>query len=256
MSKPTNILPGGAGEAWRKTTLESGGLAVAEVLSGGISLGAFTFLEDILPNKTNEWSKALAKSCIEPNLDWFERNLQKVCHLQECKPDMNKSREQRAEEYARTIVKFSASLGVNIAAKLAVRKLWNNYFKLENAKEVPADTWWAWFKSKMPQVHDLKVLALDEGSHLGALYLVNNTGAKYTDASIRSISDMLQSTTGCSKKRADEMASMIVVWEMPNMVGLGFGSAAIASEQFKNHGVSWAEGIKHAKDATHQFFHK
>ena len=210
------------------------GLGVAEFASAVTSLGVFALADQVAPGAVKAASKALAKSCIEPHLEWIETNLQKVCHLQECQPDLSKSREDRAEQLAETLLKFSASFAASMAVKLATRSIINKSMGLDHA--APAKTG-NWFKDevlyKHLNAHDWRVFLADESVHLGSFFLVNNGAAKHTDNAIQATSSVLQKTFGWSKEKSNQVASMAIVWEMPNALGFLAGSGIIARDRLR-----------------------
>jgi hypothetical protein len=223
---------------------ESLGLGVAEFASIATSLGVVAVADDLAPGLIKYASKAISKTCVEPFLDYWEGGLKTICKLEDCQPDLTKSREERAERLAHTIVVFSSAWAASMAAKLAVRKLSNNMTDLNHHKEpVTGD----WFKDKVLyrylNKHDWAVLSADEGIHLGSLILVNRIVPKNTDDLIRGTSGILQKTLGWSKKRADNVASMGIIWEVPNVMGWLAGVGMIARSHLSKSATSRLESL-------------
>ena len=214
------------------------GLGVAEFTSAITSLGVFALADQVAPGAVKAASKALAKTAIEPNLEWIESNLQKVCHLEECKPDLSKSREERSEQMAATLLKFGASYAASMAVKMATRHMINKSMGLEHA---PPPKTGNWLKDevlfKHLSAHDWRVFFADEAVHLGSFFLVNNSAAKHTDAAINAASSLLHKTFGWSTEKSNQVASMAIVWEMPNALGFLAGSGVIAHDRLKQNAI-------------------
>lgn len=223
-------------EAWGKIGKESFGLLIAEGVSIGVSLGVVGLADTIAPNLLKSCSKTLGK-VILPYLDNIEGGLKRVCKLEECQPDLNQPREQRSERLARTMIVFSSAWATSMAAKLATRKFINE--KLGITKPAPRTGKWykdAYNDFLRPTEHDKHVFYWDEGVHYGSLILMNTGAAKFTDDMIRATSNMLQQC-GMSKQKANEMAAMGMIWEVPNALGWLAGVGKIAHHHFHNSHV-------------------
>ena len=191
-----------------KIGAEIAGLGVAEFLSGVTSIGVFALADEVAPGAVKAASKALSKLCVEDNLESIEGALGKFCKLEECKPDLSKSREQRAEELAETVIKFGASFAATMVVKLASRKYLNDSMGLSHEPHAPTGNW---FKDKVLykhlNPHDWKVFLADESVHLGSFFMVNNGAAKHTDAAIQASSSVLQKLFGWNKEKSNESKS-------------------------------------------------
>jgi hypothetical protein len=222
---------------WNAIGAESFGLGIAELVSMGVSLGVVGIADDVAPSVLKHSSRMVGK-ILEPYLENIERGLQKVCKLEECKPDLNQSREKRAETLAHTILVFSAAWAISMAAKLGTRVGMNSLLKVSGAPKTGN-----WFQRHlMPKKHDLKVVAWDESVHIGSLLFMNTAAAKYTDDMIVTTTDMLQ-RWGMSEKRAKNLASMGIIWELPNALGWFAGVGAIAHDRLKNNKTSHVEQL-------------
>ncbi len=212
---------------WSAFGKESFGLGIAEAVSMSVSLGVVGVADQIAPGMLKSCSRTVGKILL-PYLDTIEGGLQRVCKLRECKPDLSKPPEERAESLAKTLIVFSSAWVLSFAAKLATRKAMNAHLGIP---EVPKtgnffhDFLW-------PSKHDIKILAADEGVHYGSLLLGNTLFASQTDDLISSTSKMLQNC-GLSEKKSKQMSSMGVIWELPNALGWLAGVGAIAHERFK-----------------------
>jgi len=222
---------------WRNTLAESANFAGAEMVAIGISLGVIGVADQVAPGILKPTYKMLGK-IIEPYLDNVEGGLKKVCKLEECQPDTNQPREKRAEQIARTITLFSAAWVISFAAKLAARRGLNHLAGLGDE-----NPWWHIRKANH---EDKKVMWVDEGVHYGSLMLMNltPTGAKGNDEMLRSTSALLQKI-GLSKAKSDELATMAVVWELPNILGMFAGWGAIAHTHLGKKPVSHVEQLAH-----------
>ncbi len=231
----TNGAPiNGNGSGWKwNTTKEAGGLFVAEGVSMAVSLGTVAIADQIAPNLIKDASKAIAKTCVLPYLETIENGLKKICHLEECQPNYDQSREERAEQLAKTLIVFSSAWTLSMIAKVGTRMGLNYAMGIREEANPVIRTKWKWLNSKIPSWHDARVLIADEGVHIGSLLFVNTLGAKYTDDAIKASSSLLQKWTGCSKKKADEVSSMAIIWEVPNVLGWLAGVGEIAGENHR-----------------------
>ncbi|MBY0407043.1 MAG: hypothetical protein K2Q01_05075 [Rickettsiales bacterium] len=182
-------------------------------------------------------AKCLAKCVVEPFLDPIERGLSKICKLRECQVNPDEPREKRAEQLAKTLLVFGAAYAASLEAKFLTRHGINRYFGLHgghNARIAPAAnaTTWQKFKHygtlKHWSAEDKAIMFADEGMHLGALYLMNNTFAPFTDRMIKDTTGVIQKQTGWTKEKSHEVASMMWVWEAANGLGALAGMGIIA----------------------------
>ena len=221
--------------AWLNVAAESAGLGVAEMVSIATSLGVVAVAEDIAPNLLKSVSKTMGK-IIEPYLlGPAESFLGTFCKLEECKIDKEKSRQERAEELSKNLIVFSAAFVTSLVAKIATRKALNHLTGItttpkRNTGNFAKDIWvnYIW-----PDKHDRKIFYWDEGVHMGSLILMNTGIAKQTDVMIQGSSSVLQKTLGWTKAKADRVASMAMIWEVPNVIGWLAGVGAIAHTEFK-----------------------
>lgn len=217
------VVNGNGRSSFQKFLLESAGFSVAEMVSIGVSLGVIAVADQVAPSLLKTASRCVSKTCIEPHLDTIERSLKKVCKLEECQPDQTKSREERAENLAHTLILFSAAWVAAMASKIATRRA---MIKLsgELVHRDPAQRWYGLSSEEK------LIMTLDEGVHYGSLLLFNTGAAKHTDAMINATSSMLQSC-GVPEKKAKEISGMAMIWELPNVLGMVAGMAGI----YHNH---------------------
>ena len=224
----------GNGRNWyHELGWETLGLGLAEFASMTISVGAFTFLGEIAPNTVNSVSKVVSKACIEPFLDTIEGVMQKTCKLKECQPDFTKSRQERAEQYAKYVTLFAASIPLGVGTEMLARIWLNNKFKV---KAPPSDGLRKWLQertptfmhSQLPTWHDVKVVGIDRGIHLGAILGVNTLLSKQADTAIDGITHCLQKSLNWPADRAKRAAEMLVVYEGPNWLGFSAATAYLA----------------------------
>jgi hypothetical protein len=230
-----------------KIARESGGFLIAEAASMATGLGVVAIIDSVIPKPIMKFAaKALGKTVVEPFLDPIEKCMSKICKLEECQPDPSKSREERAEGLARTMMVFGLAYVLSMEAKLHTRRAMNKLVGvLEELPHGPAANASFWQKVKhygtlshwSPQ--EKMIFAADEGVHIGSLYLLNNSLAPFTDEMIKSTSKMLQRTTGMDEKKAHEVASMAWVWEAANGLGAVAGIGAIAGK----HALGWPRGV-------------
>lgn len=218
---------------WKKFGKETVGLAIAEGASMMVSMGVIATADQIAPNLLKSASKVVGK-IIEPYLldpaEWF---MKKACKLEECQPDYNQSREERAERMARFLLISSAAVGSSFVVKLGTRVGMNQMFSVGPAWKNTGNFFKDLWVNLKPRKHDWKVVGGDEGVHLGAFFLMNTFLAKHTDSAIRVLSKTLQ-TLGYSEEKSKELAAMFMVWEVPNMIGFSAGVGVIALDMKRN----------------------
>ena len=233
-----------------KIIAESGGFAVAEFVSMATSLGVVGIADQVAPGLIKSASQVVAKTCIEPFLDTIEGGLSKICKLKECQPDPNKTREERAEGIAKTLIVFSAAWAASMAAKLYTRSKINELAGI-NTHTVPTSGSWIkdQWNSVVAEVKDpntRRIFLTDEGIHYGMIAVMNTVGAPVTDEVINSTANILNKC-GMPEKKAHEVASMAVVWELPNLLGMAGGIGTI----IRNHnGGSHAAKLLASREST------
>lgn len=204
--------------------LESGGFTLAEGASAVVSLGVVGVADKLIPAPLlKEVTQGVAKVCVLPFLDKIEWGLSKVCKLEECKVDKNQSREERAERLARVIVIFGGAWAASMVAKGFARRQFNSHMGIVDEEAVKTGNWiMDNVVYKITKPNELKLFAIDEGVHYGSLFLMNTAFAKETDKMIDTVSDILEKR-GVSKQKANELATMAVVWEGSNLLGFASG---------------------------------
>ncbi len=207
---------------WQKVGLETAGFIPAEFVSIGVSLGVVALADKVAPNLVQSVSKVIGKVVIEPYLENIEGALSKVCKLEECKVDETKSREERAENLAKTTLVFSAAWVASMIAKLETRKFLNNKTGISE-DPVAGKKWWQFWKMT---THESIIFGMDESVHYGSLLLLNTSGAKITDEMISASKNVLVKM-GVPEKKAHEVSVMAMVWELPNLLGLFSGIGGI-----------------------------
>lgn len=217
-----------------KIIAESGGFAVAEFVSMATSLGVVGIADQVAPGLIKSASQVVAKTCIEPFLDTIEGGLSKICKLKECQPDPNKTREERAEGIAKTLIVFSAAWAASMAAKLYTRSKLNELAGLKPDRLPTSGSWikdqWNSVVAEMKDPNTRRIFLADEGLHYGSILLMNTVGAPITDEVINSTSNVL-TKCGMSEKKAKELSSMAIIWELPNLLGMAGGIGTI----IRNH---------------------
>lgn len=211
-------------------------MSLSELVSAVTSLGVVAVADDLAPNLVKSASKTISKVCVEPFLEPIEKFLKKVCKLKECQSDMSQPREKRAEALAHTILIFSSSWAASMIAKWATRQMTIDAFKVYHPPEPRNGKWLhdkVLFRGKINR-HDWKVFCWDEGVHLGSLLMINTATAKQTDSMINTASSVLQKTLGWSERKAKDVASMAMIWEIPNVLGLGAGIGAVGHTHYKH----------------------
>lgn len=235
--------------AWGNIGKELSGFSIAEMASEGVWLGLVAVEDKLIPQSLMKGvSGVVAKLIVEPYLlDPIERNYDKFCKLEECKPDMTKSRQQRAEDFAEVLIKYVPAIAAAWETKVHVRRFMNNKMGIPhddpriplpaNAPAWKKATSWVPGANWSPQ--ERMIFLADEGLHLGSLYVLNNQLAPQTDDMIRSTSGMIQSVFGSSRRKAHELATAAWVWAVPNGIGALGGALAITAK----HRGDWPKGM-------------
>ena len=216
---------------------ESGGFGAAELASMGVSLGVVAILDKVIPKSLlDKATGVVSKVVIEPYLDTIERNLAK-CKLEECQTDETKTREERANRLAKMTLVFGSAYFISLAAKLAVRK-WVN---AEPHEKVPKDA--PLYQKILPHIPIIGssraaniITFADEGVHIGSFVYLNTMGSNLSDEHIKKMSKVLEKI-GVSPQKAKEISTMVMVWEVPNFLGMMAGGVAIAGKHTKGWGI-------------------
>jgi hypothetical protein len=246
----------------RSVALESAGFTVAEIASAIVSVGTIAISDKIPESLTKKVSKTVSKICIEPYLDNIE-NFMGKCKIEECKIDKTKTREERAEQYAKTLTMFSSAVLLSLWAKSYARDKWNSSFGVGGVKDPKPPANAPLYKKVLSHVPFVNwsnekrmIFAIDEGAHLGALLYLNTKGADITDSNIKSTSNVLQKTLGFDKERADRASTMFNVWEVPNFAGMVAGYGTILGKHAygwptQHRSVKFADIVNGTAKSTH-----
>lgn len=224
----------------RNIGLESAGFAAAEGASMVTSLGVVAVMDKVVPKSLMDKATGIvSKIFIEPHLDFIERNLAR-CHLEECQVDETKTREERARRLANGVLIFGTAYGFSLAAKFGARKYANKLTGVSEPDIAAGATLFEKIKSHIPFIgytRDANMIAFaDEAVHLGSLVYLNTKASQFTDDHIKSLSNTLEKL-GVSKEKAKEVSTMVMVWEIPNFLGLMAGEAAISGKHIKGWGL-------------------
>lgn len=206
--------------------METAGFAAAEAVGAVVALGIIGVADTVAPGAVQATTNFIAKNYIEPHLETIEKGLGVMCKLEECKPDQNTSREERARRLARATVLFGAAWVPSLAAKVVTRRGINEICGMGD--KAP---WWNVFKANS---HDTAIFWWDEGVHYGSMAILNSTytGAKVSDEMLRSCTSILEKA-GVPKDKAHDISAMAVIHEFPNLLGFVSGVAKIAHLQFR-----------------------
>jgi hypothetical protein len=227
-------------DPWSDIRHELGGFTIAELASEGtwLLLAAVT---TAVPDKIMDGAtKTVGKYVVEPMLDPLEALVTKVCHLEECKIDKNESREVRAQHLARAMIVFTPAWAGSWAVKLLVRHELQPEAKRKEDKARKED------KVFSPSAN--MIITADEITQLGSMYVLNNQLAPASDEMIRSLTRISQKVLGVSEKRAHEFASTVVVWAVPNAIGMIGASAAIMGKHLYDWPKGWVGRMFGRKD--------
>lgn len=223
----------GNGSKFKAIAAESVCFGAAELVSMATSLGIVAVADQVAPNLLKSVSKVVAKTVVEPNLDWIENNLKKVCKLEECQPDMRLPREERAESLAKTLTVFGAAWAGSMGAKLLTRRTLNRAAHIIDPEVQKTGHWIldnVLYKVMTPS--EWRIFVADEGVHYGSLIMMNTKAAHTTNAMMQTASKILQNC-GMSKQKSDELSAMGIIWELPNVLGLAAGIGAISYNHTK-----------------------
>lgn len=202
------------------------GFCFAEGASMLVSLGVVAMGDQVAPGAIHSLGNVVSKTLIKPNLPLVEKALS-YCKLEECRPDPKDTPDQRADRLGYWTVLFGASWVAGMVAKLQTRRIMNRSFGIHDVPQPKADTWWQWCKNQMPTKKEAIILSADDITHYALLGWINTSGAEYTDDMIKATGNMLTKSFGLSPQKAHEVAAYTMIWEMPNLLGLGAGLGAI-----------------------------
>ncbi|MEZ5691491.1 MAG: hypothetical protein R3D71_07495 [Rickettsiales bacterium] len=236
--------------ARRSVGLESLGFVVAEGASTAVSLGTVAVADKLIPEKyLNKVSHSLSNVVIKPYQKTIEKWLDK-CSIEDCKVDRNKSEDERADKYAKALIVFGGAWVLSMVAKSFARDKMNKVMNVNGSngrqKSVASDSWVRKIGDHIPFINwsneKRMIFAVDEGVHLGSLIFLNTKGSEITDDNIKTMSKALQKI-GVSEKKAKDISTMAMVWEVPNALG----SAAGLSMVFGKHAYGWPNKHQHQK---------
>ncbi len=221
---------------------ESGGFGAGELASMGVSLGVVAIMDKVIPKSLLDKAiGVVSKVVIEPYLDTIERNLAK-CKLEECQTDETKTREERANRLAKMALVFGSAYFISFAAKIAVRKWANKKFEIpEDPERAPKnDSFYEKNRHHIPIIGSSRAANMitfaDEGVHIGSFVYLNTMGSNLSDEHIKKMSKVLEKI-GVSPQKAREISTMVMVWEVPNFLGMMAGGVAIAGKHTKGWGI-------------------
>lgn len=203
------------------------------------SLGVVAMADSIAPKAVDSATKIVAKTFILPHLESIEKGIRTVCHIKECQPDEKIPPEKRAEDLARAVVLFTPAWLISMAAKVGTRRLMNKHYGIHDPGIRPSESGKKqpfWYMTPIER----RIFLADEGVHYGSLIYFNTRGADYTHDLIQATSKMLQDQTGMSERKAHDIASMTMIWELPNLLGLGAGLGVI----YGKHKYGWGDQRK------------
>lgn len=219
--------------------LEAAAFVPAELVSMSVSLGVVAIADTVAPGMIKDMSHALGKYVFEPYLDYIEGGINSVCRLEQCKIDTSKPREERAEALAHTTLVFGAAWAASMIAKMETRRFLNNMTGVSE-EAVAGKKWWQFWKMTN---HEKVIFGLDEGVHYGSMLLMNTAGAPVTDNMIESSKNILVKC-GVPEKKAHEIASMVMIWEVPNFLGMVSGIAGINGIQHHQWDKKFGEWLE------------
>lgn len=235
---------------WKPIVKESVGLGVAEFTSIGAGIGVVAVADQIAPHTIKASTQFVAKHIIEPYLDVIEKGMGALCRLEECQSDKTLSREERSEKIAHAIVLFVPAFLAGYATKVQMRRIMNHLTEVEKMK--PNSWWKIWEGMEIGKYtpHEKFVIAWDEGVHIGSLLLLNTGASQYTDHLIRGTRSMLEGF-GLSKQKANDLASMGMIWEFPNFLGLLAGVGAIGYQHSTGRAMSHVNKLSQTSALNH-----
>lgn len=209
-----------------KSTIEIGGLMVAEGVGAAASLLAVGYSKDIAPNLIERTTNAIAKYVIEPHLEFFENGVSFFCHTKDCQPDKTQSREDRAKKIANGIVIYAPATALGVATTVMARRLVNEKMGM------PAEH--KWYRLDKIDSNDKKLFVVDNGVHIGASLYLSTIGSGHADNIIDGVTNILHKTFGMEEKRARQMATMgTLVDVLPNAAGILVASGYIVHKNYR-----------------------
>lgn len=217
----------------KNTAEEIGGFSVAEVAGAVTSLGAMYLMQKV-PDAILDPVTTVMGHVIQPVQVPLENFVGKICKLEECQPDKDKPVEERAKGTARAMLIAIPAIAAAWYAKFAIRRFWNKTLGLEDSKSGAKD-WQVW---KMTPEEKMLFIG-DEGVHLAsALAMQNHPMSDKTDNLIRNMTSTIQGVFGIDKNRAHDLATMIALHEIPNLLGAITAGGII----YGRHQYGWPNG--------------
>jgi len=219
--------------------LESKLFCFAEAASMVVSLGVVAVLDSLIPKEImHHATDVVAKTCIEPFQDTIEKGMRKFVKLDEFKVDESKTKQERAQIYAHTLMVFGGAWLLSWGAKLATRDFLNRRNGIVPPKNNNLPAGHTYLEAVAHKVNpknwnkeDLLIMAADEGIHYGAIgcMALNQTLASFTDDNIKSMTNLFEKI-GVPPKKAKELANYAVIYEASNLLGMASGIVVIAGK--------------------------
>jgi hypothetical protein len=219
--------------AWHHTRQEIKSFWTAEALGGVTAIGVM-YMMQMVPKRVMDEAANTLGDMLTPVQTTLEKGLMTVCKLEECKPDETKTVKQRARDLARIVLISLPAILVSWRVKLRTRAHLNDKWG------VPADhpvgnkpKWYHW------SPEEIMLTMADEGTHIASMIGVQSKAvAPYTDNVIAKMTSAFKTNLGMKETDAHEVATMVAVHEIPNIMAALTSGAVIAGR----HHYGWPNG--------------
>jgi hypothetical protein len=193
-----------SGTKFKRIALARGG---AEFVSIGCGFGGMVLAKSLLQEPLDPVKDYVAKYLVRPYLGAYETVLDKLpsLHTPDDKAEVEgMNPKQRARHYASGMVDFAAVISAGFAGQIGGQMLFDRLSK------VP----------EMSAKGHLRIASYDRVAQMGAVLALNTILATPAIELQRNISSMLGKTFGMQKDHADDQASFLVNWQLPNIAGI------------------------------------
>lgn len=191
--------------------------SASELAGFAIFFGCTAFTEKIFPEEVKSLKGFLARTvtahCI-PQCEWLADHLKAFEGSENAQARKNMTPEQKAAYFADYLVDYGIKVPVSWAGLLQVQNVLLKKFEMPELST--GKKWMA--------------IATDEMPKFGSVLFFNGVIPDKIDQYRHSIANILQSSTGMSKKHADTYASDLLNIGVPNAIGVGFSGAYLCHQ--------------------------
>lgn len=195
----------------------------AEGISIGCAMGGLMLSKSLLDQPLQPLKNFVADRLILPYINAYDNALDRLPSIQTpSDKDQLKglSKHERAKRYADGMVDFSVALGAGFAGQIGGQILF------DRVCHVP----------QMNNKSHLRVAFIDRSVQFGGVMLLNTLLARPSIELQHKLTNMLHKQFGMDVQHADDQASYVVNWQIPNVMGM---AAAIAAHYAESKPMIW-----------------